>query len=95
MSDGRRGRALRFSRWRCFSSVEMDVPRRSLQLCFPSFGSYSCCRRRSITWTLVVQPAGSIVEPFYRQYEIVGYIMVLFPILWVFLGLCQRRRQTF
>src|SRR5690348_2702639 len=24
-------------------------------------------------------PAGSIVEPFYRQYEIVGYIMVLFP----------------
>ena len=29
MSDGGRGRALRFSRWRCFFSVEMDVPRRS------------------------------------------------------------------
>jgi len=38
--------------------------------------------------------ADSIVEPFDRQYEIVGYIMALFPIPFVLSSLWLRRRQT-
>jgi hypothetical protein len=60
----------------------------------------------TVTWVLLLLPEtqyyldtrgatpGSIVEPFNRNYEILGYILVLFPVPFVLMGLCFRRRQT-
>jgi hypothetical protein len=38
--------------------------------------------------------ADSIVEPFYRQYEIIGYVMALLPIPFVLSSRWLCRRQT-
>jgi len=36
----------------------------------------------------------SIIEPFYWQHQIYGYILVLLPIPFVLLGLYRRRKRT-
>jgi hypothetical protein len=60
----------------------------------------------TIVWVLLLLPetqyyldtrsatADSIVEPFYRQSEIIGYLMSLFPIPFILWGLWLRCRQT-
>jgi hypothetical protein len=60
----------------------------------------------TVVWVLLLLPetqyyldtrgatADSIVEPFYRQYETIGYVMALFPIPFVLSRLWLRRRQT-
>jgi hypothetical protein len=57
-------------------------------------------------WVLVLLPEtqyylqtrgateNSIVEPFYRQHEVLGYILVLLPAFFVSSGFWLRRRQT-
>jgi hypothetical protein len=73
----------RWRRWAAFTAILLTAL--WILLLLPDFQYYLEIRDAS---------ADSIVEPFYREHYILGYILVFLPVPFVVRGLFLRRKRT-